>query len=106
MQEFIHSFMECNGTPKQHTSAECMDYLQNILGYSFEVARGVLGLAVARGYIIVTSEKNAPVKTYNQLLTAIYAGTFSTAMKIQEIKENIISGAQAEMGNICPLDAN
>ena len=55
--------MEQNGVPVQRTSAQCMDYLQNTLGYSFEVARGVLGLAVARGYILVTSV--SPVKTYN-----------------------------------------
>ena len=51
---------------RRHTGAtyerECMSYLQDILGYSFEVARGVLGLAVARGYITVSA--NAPVKTY------------------------------------------
>ena len=55
--------MEQNGVPVQRTSAQCMDYLQNTLGYSLEVARGVLGLAVARGYILVTSV--SPVKTYN-----------------------------------------
>ena len=55
MEYFIHEFMECDGIPIQHTSKECMDYLQNILGYSFEVARGVLGLAVARGYVVVST---------------------------------------------------
>ncbi len=63
MKNFIHNFMEQNGVPVQRTSTQCMDYLQNTLGYSFEVARGVLGLAVARGYILVTSV--SPVKTYN-----------------------------------------
>lgn len=63
MEAFIHKFMECDGIPIQRTSKECMDYLQNILGYSFEVARGVLGLAVARGYIVVSVY--APVKSYN-----------------------------------------
>lgn len=63
MEYFIHEFMQCDGTPVQRTSKECMDYLQNILGYSFEVARGVLGLAVARGYVIVSAY--APVKSYN-----------------------------------------
>lgn len=62
MKDFIHNFMEQNGVPVQRTSAQCMDYLQNTLGYSFEVARGVLGLAVARQYILVTSV--LPVKTY------------------------------------------
>lgn len=63
MQSFIHNYMECDGIPIQRTSKECMDYLQNILGYSFEVARGVLGLAVARGYVVVSAY--APVKSYN-----------------------------------------
>ena len=63
MEYFIHKFIECEGIPIQRTSKECMDYLQNILGYSFEVARGVLGLAVARGYVVVSAY--APVKTYN-----------------------------------------
>lgn len=63
METFIHEFMERDGIPIQHTSKECMDYLQNILGYSFEVARGVLGLAVARGYVVVSVY--APVKSYN-----------------------------------------
>lgn len=54
MEYFIHEFMECDGIPIQHTSKECMDYLQNILGYSFEVARG---------YVIVSAY--APVKSYN-----------------------------------------
>lgn len=62
MESFI-KFLECDGIPVQRTSKECMDYLQNVLGYSFEAARGVLGLAVARGYVIVTAY--APVKTYN-----------------------------------------
>lgn len=55
--------MEIDGTPMQRTSAQCMDYLQSKLGYSFEVARGVLGLAVAKGYIHVTN--TFPYKTYN-----------------------------------------
>lgn len=63
MKSYIHEFMEYDGIPIQRTSKECMDYLQNILGYSFEVARGVLGLAVARGYVIVSAY--APVKSYN-----------------------------------------
>ena len=63
MEYFIHEFMESDGILIQHTSRECMDYLQNILGYSFEVARGVLGLAVARGYVVVSTY--APVKSYN-----------------------------------------
>ena len=63
MEAFIHNFMECDGIKVQRTSKECMDYLQNILGYSFEVARGVLGLAVARGYVVVNAY--APVKSYN-----------------------------------------
>lgn len=63
METFIHEFMECDGIPIQRTSKECMDYLQNILGYSLGVARGVLGLAVARGYVVVSAY--APVKSYN-----------------------------------------
>ena len=63
METFIHKFMECDGIPIQRTSKECMDYLQNILGDSFEVARGVLGLAVARGYVVVSAY--VPVKSYN-----------------------------------------
>lgn len=55
METFIHKFMECDGIAMQRTSKECMDYLQNILGYSFEVARGVLGFAVARGYVVVST---------------------------------------------------
>ena len=62
MEAFLHYFMEHDGIPVQRTSEECMSYLQDILGYSFEVAHGVLGLAVARGYITVSA--NAPVKTY------------------------------------------
>lgn len=62
METFIHSFMEQDGIPIQRTSKECMEFLQN-QGYSFESARGVLGLAVARGYIAVSGY--APVKTYN-----------------------------------------
>lgn len=63
MKQFIHNFMEQGGIPVQRTSAQCMDYLQNTLGYSFETARGVLGLAVAKGYIFVSNV--SPVKTYN-----------------------------------------
>lgn len=63
MEAFIHNYMECDGIPIQRTSKECMDYLQNVLGYSFEGARGVLGLAVARGYVVVSAY--APVKSYN-----------------------------------------
>lgn len=63
MEDFIHNYMECEGIPLQRTSKECMDYLQNVLGYRFEVARGVLGLAVARGYVAVTAY--TPVKSYN-----------------------------------------
>lgn len=63
MSDFIHRFMEIDGTPMQRTSAQCMDYLRNKLSYSFEVARGVLGLAVAKGYIHVTN--TFPYKTYN-----------------------------------------
>lgn len=62
METFIYGFMECDGIPMRHTSKECMTYLQNILGYFFEVARGVLGLAVARGYVAVSAY--APVKRY------------------------------------------
>ena len=49
--EFVHEFMESDGIPVCRISVECMRYLQNELGYSFNVARGVLGLAVAKGYI-------------------------------------------------------
>ena len=63
MKEFIHQFMEIDGTLMQRTSRQCMEYLQNKLGYSFETARGVLGLAVAKGYIHVTN--TFPYKTYN-----------------------------------------
>ena len=63
MRDFIHNFMEHNGVPVSRTSAECMDYLQNVKGFTFNVARGVLGRAVAKGYIIVSS--TVPVKTYN-----------------------------------------
>lgn len=64
MHEFIHHFMEIDGTPMQRTSAQCMEYLQNKLGYSFETAREVLGLTIAKGYIHVTN--TFPNKTYNQ----------------------------------------
>lgn len=47
----------------QRTSAECMNYLQGKLGYNFEAARGVLGLAVAKSYIHVAN--TFPYKTYN-----------------------------------------
>lgn len=63
MYTFIHYFMELEGIPVQRTSKECMDFLMKEMGYSFEVARGVIGLAVARGYIFVSNM--APVKTYN-----------------------------------------
>ena len=62
VKDFIE-FMQPNGIPVQRTSAECMDFLQNTLGYTFEVSRGVLGLAVSKGYILVTSV--SPIKTYN-----------------------------------------
>lgn len=61
MESFIHDFMEINGVPVQRTSKECMDYLQK--EYSFEVARGILGRAVAKGFIFVSN--TSPVKTYN-----------------------------------------
>ena len=54
METFIHKFMECDGIPIQRTSKECMDYLQDVLGYSFEVARG---------YVVVSTY--TPVKSYN-----------------------------------------
>ena len=63
MKYFIHDFMEQNGVPVTRTSKECMDFLMNVMGYSFEASRGVLGLAVARGYIHVSSF--TPIKTYN-----------------------------------------
>lgn len=63
MEQFIHDFMEIEGVPVQHTSKACMRYLQDVLGYSFNVARGVLGLAVARGYIVVSAY--TPMKIYN-----------------------------------------
>lgn len=63
MKKFIHDFMEQDGVPVSRTSQECMSYLMDVLGYSFEVARGILGLAVARGYIRVSALY--PVKTYN-----------------------------------------
>lgn len=59
---FIHEFMEEEGIPVQRTSRECMQYLQEH-GYSVNVARGILGRAVAQGFIIVTAK--VPVKTYN-----------------------------------------
>ena len=63
MLEFVHGFMEQEGIRVQRTSAQCMDFLQNTMGYSFETVRGVLGLAVAKGYIYVSNVY--PVKTYN-----------------------------------------
>lgn len=63
MKKFIHEFMEQEGVPMQRTSKECMSYLQDELGYSFNVARGVLGRAVALGFITVTAV--GPIKTYN-----------------------------------------
>lgn len=60
--KFVHEFMENDGIPICRTSLECMRYLQNELGYSFNVARGVLGLAVAKGYIHVSSSNLC--KTY------------------------------------------
>lgn len=63
MEYFIHEFMECDEIPIQRTSKECKDCLQNMLGYSFEIARGVLGLAIAHGYVVVSAYKS--VKNYN-----------------------------------------
>lgn len=64
MRQFIHEFMENNGVPIQRTSAECMYYLQNVMGYSFNVSRGILGRAVVMGFIKCTSNYK-DTKTYN-----------------------------------------
>lgn len=54
MHEFIHVFFGPDGTI--HTSAECVNYLVDIAGFSLQQAKGILGLAVARGYISVVME--------------------------------------------------
>ena len=64
MRQFVHEFMENDGVPIKRTSAECMDYLQNILGYSFNVSRGILGRAVAMKFVKCTSNFK-DTKTYN-----------------------------------------
>ena len=64
MVELVENFLiNENGDVVARSSAECMDYLQDTLGWSFESARGVLGLAVAKGYIIVIS--TYPEKMYS-----------------------------------------
>lgn len=62
MIKFIHDFMELEGVPQVRSSKECMDYLQN-LGYSILSAKGIIGRAVAMGWIIcINNTKN--VKEY------------------------------------------
>ena len=49
MCDFIHRFMEDEGTPVIRSSEECMNYLKE--RYSTQIAKGILGRAVALGYI-------------------------------------------------------
>lgn len=64
MVEFVEKFfMTDDGDIVARSSAGCMDYLQNTLGWSFGSARGILGLAVAKGYIKVIS--TYPEKIYS-----------------------------------------
>lgn len=64
MRNFVdHFFMDEDGNIVARSSAGCMDYLQDTLGWSFESARGILGLAVAKGYIKVIATD--PVKIYS-----------------------------------------
>lgn len=51
IKAFVHDFIESDGIPVAKTSAECMQFLQDALGYSVNVAKGVLGLAVAKGFV-------------------------------------------------------
>ena len=61
IKAFIHGFIESDGTPSPKTSAECMQYLQDVLGYGINVAKGVLGLAVARGFIRRTVDNGVKI---------------------------------------------
>lgn len=56
MGDFIEQFfMTDEGDIITRSSEGCMDYLQNNLGWSLAVARGILGLAVAKGFIKVVA---------------------------------------------------
>ena len=57
---FLMEVVGTNGTP--HTSAELMNVLM-ANGFSFESARGVLGYAVAKGFITCVFE-DAATKIY------------------------------------------
>lgn len=63
MYKFIHEFMECEGIPVLRSSSDCMNYLENV-GYSFNVSRGIIGRAVAMGWIKCTSCENG-IKYYS-----------------------------------------
>lgn len=61
IKEFIHGFIESDGIPVAKTSAECMQFLQDVLGYSVNVAKGLLGLAVAKGFIRRTVDNGVKI---------------------------------------------
>lgn len=63
MNSFMHDFMEVEGVPHVRNSKECMDYLQNTAGYSFLTARGIIGRAIAMGWITCITNTNN-VKEY------------------------------------------
>ena len=51
MLDLIYDFMMINGDPIARTSKECMGYLQNNAGFSYNASRGILGKAVFQGFI-------------------------------------------------------
>ena len=50
MEFFMHE-----GTPIARSSSECMEFLQ-AHGYSFQQSRGIIGRAVANGWICCLAE--------------------------------------------------
>ena len=55
MERFLQEFMQQDGTPIARSSSECMQYLQ-MQGYTVQQSRGIIGRAVANGWICCLSE--------------------------------------------------
>lgn len=50
--------MQQDGTPIARSSSECMQYLQ-MRGYTVQQSRGIIGRAVANGWICCLSETDS-----------------------------------------------
>lgn len=64
MKELVENFLIIDGVPVNRTNVEIMNYLTNELGYSFYSSRGIMGMAVLKGYMRCIHDNGAGIKTY------------------------------------------